>query len=185
MSIYLRNILRFITLIFIQVFLLKDIRLQWWGDSLGLPPYVPFIYPLIILLLPLSTPTWAMLLLSFGTGLTMDVFMDTGGIHTAVCLFIAVVRNSVLTTILPQRLSDYPNLSPGIKNMGWAPFLAYAAILILIHHLLYYLIEIWSMSSFGYLLLKTLISFITSMIFVILYSLLFSQSSGGSNTLNE
>ncbi|OJU73624.1 MAG: hypothetical protein BGO09_05800 [Bacteroidetes bacterium 47-18] len=185
MSIYLRNILRFITIMFIQVFLLNDIHLQWLSSSWGLPPYSPFLYPLIILLLPLSTPTWAMLLLSFGTGLTVDIFMDTGGLHTAVCLFIAVVRNSVLTALLPQRLSDYPNLSPGVRNMGWIPFLTYAAVLILVHHICYYLIEIWSFRSFGYLLLKTFISFITSMVLVILYTLLFSQFSGGSNTLTE
>jgi hypothetical protein len=185
MSIYLKNILRFIALIFIQVFILNDTLLQWWGASLGLPPYSPFIYPLILLLLPLSTPTWAMLLLGFGTGLTIDVFTDTGGIHTAVCVCIAFARNSVLTALLPQRLSDYPNLSPNIKNMGWMPYLTYTAILILTHHLCFYLLEIWSFKSLGYILIKTIMSFITSMILVILYTLLFSQPNRNSNTFGE
>lgn len=184
MSIYLRNIIRFISLILIQVLLFKNIHLTGWGAASIIPPYTPFIYPLIILLLPLSTPTWAMLLLGFGTGLTMDVFMDTGGMHAAICVFIAAVRNSILTALLPQRLSDYPNLSPGVKNMGWAPYLTYTAAILFIHHFCFYLIEIWSFKSFLYLIIKVLASFITSMIFVVLYTFLFANSSG-SNSLND
>ncbi len=183
MSIYLKNILRFIVLILIQVLLLNNLHLSW-SEGASIPPYTPFIYPLILLLLPLSTPTWAMLLLGFFTGLTVDVFMNTGGLHAAVCVFIAAIRNSVLTALLPQRLSDYPNLSPGIRNMRWAPFLTYSAVIIFIHHFCYYLIEIWSIQQFGYLLVKTFASFITSILFVIIYALLFGQSSG-SNSLNE
>lgn len=184
MSIYLRNIIRFISLILIQVLLLSNIHLNAFGTDSYVPDFTPFIYPLIILLLPLSTPTWAMLLLGFGTGLTMDVFMNTGGMHAAICVFIAMVRNSILTALLPQRLSDYPNLSPGVKNMGWAPYLTYTAVILLIHHFCYYLIEVWSLRSFLYLILKVLASMVTSIIFVVLYTFLFANSSG-SNSLND
>jgi hypothetical protein len=184
MSIYMRNILRFIALILIQVLLLNNLLLNIVNESSGIPSISPFIYPIFILLLPLSTPTWAMLLIGFFTGITVDVFMNTGGMHAAVCVFIAAIRNSILTALLPQRLSDYPNLSPGIKNMRWAPFLTYSAALIFIHHLCYYMIEIWSIKEIGYLMIKTFTSFVTSMIFIVIYSLLFSQSSG-SNSLSE
>ena len=176
MSIYLRNIIRFILLVLIQVLLLNDIPLQWWSSPGGIPPYTPFIYPLFILLIPLSTHTSFLLLLAFLTGITIDSFMDTGGIHAASCVLMAFVRRRVLATLLPKRLSEYQNIAPNIKSMGWTPFLTYAGVLLAIHHTTYYIIEIWGFQSVGYLLLKIAISLLTSMVFVALYSLLFSSS---------
>jgi len=184
MSIYIRNILRYFVLVLLQVLILNNIHLYWWTDVSSIPPFTPYIYPLILLLLPLSTPTTWMMILGFVTGLTIDIFMNTGGLHAAVCVVIGASRNSILTALLPNRLSDYPNLSPGLKNMGWAPFLTYAAIILFIHISLLYLLEIWSFQNIGYLLLKTLASFITSMVFVIIYGLLF-YSTSGHNTLND
>lgn len=176
MSIYLRNIIRFIFLVLIQVLLLNKIPLRWWTAPGSLPPYTPFIYPLFLLLLPLSTPVWVMLLSGFALGITVDTFMDTGGMHAATCVLVAFLRTRILTTLLPKRLSEYQNTAPNIKSMGWTPFLTYSVVLLAIHHIVYYITEIWNFQSVGYLLLKVLVSLITSMLFVILYSLLFSSS---------
>lgn len=178
MSIYLRNIFRFILLVLIQVLLLNKIPLRWWTNPGGLPPYTPFIYPLFILLLPFSTPVPFLLIISFVMGVTMDTFMNTGGIHAAACVMMAFVRANVLNLLLQKRLSEYQNMSPGIKAMGWTPFLTYAAILLAIHHVFFYIIEIWSLHSIAYMLLKMFLSLLTSLLFVILYSLFFSTSIG-------
>ncbi len=176
MSIYLRNVLRFILLVLIQVLLLNKIPLRWWTTPGGLPPYIPYIYPLFILLLPLSTPVPFLLIISFTMGITIDTFMDTGGIHAAACVLMAFLRTNVLTLLLPKRLSEYQNMSPNIKSMGWTPFLTYAAILLALHHVVFYVIEIWSFHSIGYMLLKIIVSLLTSLLFVTLYSLFFSSS---------
>lgn len=176
MSIYLRNVIRFILLVLIQVLLLNKIPLRWWASPGAIPPYTPFIYPLFILLLPLSTPVWFMLLSGFALGITVDTFMDTGGMHAAACVLMAFMRTRVLTTLLPKRLSEYQNTAPNIKSMGWTPFLTYSAVLLALHHTFYYIIEVWNFQSIGYLIIKILVSLITSMIFVALYSLLFSSS---------
>lgn len=184
MSIYLRNFIRFFILVLIQVLVLNNLHLAWGGEGSILPPYTPFIYPLILLLLPLSTPTWLMMILGFFTGLTIDMFMNTGGIHAAVCVLVSVLRTGILTALLPKRLSEYPNLSPGIKNMGWMPFITYCAIVLLIHHFVFYLIEIWSVKNIFYILMKTLVSFITSLVFVMIWAFFFGTGTG-QNTLNE
>ncbi|RYZ48890.1 MAG: rod shape-determining protein MreD [Sphingobacteriales bacterium] len=176
MSIYLRNVFRFILLVLIQVLLLNKIPLRWWSTPGGIPPYTPYIYPLFILVLPLSTPVWFLLISSFAMGATIDTFMDTGGIHAAACVLMAFLRTNVLTALLPKRLSEYPNMSPNVKSLGWTPFLTYSAILLAIHHVLFYIIEIWGFQSIGYLLLKIIISLLTSLIFVTIYSLFFSSS---------
>ncbi len=175
MSIYLRNIIRFVLLVLIQVLLLNKLPLLGWSQPGGIPPYIPFIYPLFILLLPLSTPVWFMLVSGFVLGATVDAFQNTGGIHAAACVLMAFSRGRVLSALLSKR-QEYQNMSPNIKSMGWAPFLTYSAILLALHHTTFYIIEIWSFQSIAYLLLKIVISLLTSMVFVILYSLLFSTS---------
>ncbi|WP_118972105.1 rod shape-determining protein MreD [Taibaiella koreensis] len=178
MSIYLRNVFRFILLVLIQVLLLNKIPLRWWSNPGGLPPYTPYIYPLFILLLPLSTPVPFLLIVSFTMGITIDAFMDTGGMHAAACVLMAFFRTNVLTLLLPKRIAEYQNMSPNTKSMGWTPFMTYAAILLALHHVFFYIIEIWSFHSIGYMLMKILISLLTSLVFVALYSLFFSSSIG-------
>lgn len=175
MSIYLRNIIRFILLLLIQVLLLNHIPLQWWATP-GFPPYTPFIYPLFLLLLPFSTPKWFLLIAGFSIGICMDAFMDTGGMHAAACVLLAFSRPKILALLLPKRLSEYKNTAPNVRSIGWSPFLTYCAVLLLIHNSLFYLIEIWSFSGLGYLFIKILLSLATSMIFVVIYMFLFSKS---------
>lgn len=171
MSIYLKNFIRFILLILIQVLLLNKIPLNWWA-----PPYIAFIYPLFILLLPVSTSTSFTLIFAFIIGIIMDTFMNTGGVHTFTCVLMALPRRRVLSFFLPEKIEEYGNVTPSPKIMHWSPFLAYSAILIFLHNFIYILLETWSFKSILYSLTKTGVCFLTSMIFVIIYLLLFSKS---------
>ena len=175
MSVYLRNFLRFWLIVIIQVFLLNKITLRWWTEPAGFPIFIPYVYPLFILLLPFETPVWLLLGLGLVMGLTIDTFMTTAGMHAFALVFIAYLRTNVLSALLPKNLKEYPNQSPNVKNMGWIPFLTYAGFLIVIHHLLFFTIQFWSLSNFGLLLLKVLASSVTSMLFVVAYLLLFTK----------
>ena len=175
MSIQLRNFLRFWLIIAVQI-LLNKITLRWWSEPAGFPVFIPLIYPLFILLLPFETPVWLMLIIGLFTGLTVDTLMNTGGMHAAAAVFMAYLRPNVLTALLPRSLTDYPGQSPNVKNMGWPPFLTYAAFLIVLHHAVYFTVELWTFSNFLMLLLKIAASAVTSMLFVIGYLLLFTRS---------
>lgn len=175
MSIQLRNFLRFWLIIAVQV-LLNKITLRWWSEPAGFPIFVPLLYPLFILLLPFETPVWMALLIGAITGLTVDSLMNTGGMHAAAAILIAYLRPNVLVALLPRALEDYPGQSPNVKNMSWAGFLTYAGFLILLHHAVFFSIEMWSFSNFLLLLLKIVASALTSMLFVIGYLLLFTRS---------
>lgn len=175
MPIILNQFLRFCILILLQTLLLDKIVLQWWSSPSGFPVFIPYIYPLFILLLPLSTPVWALLFIGFATGLTVDVFTNTAGMHAFACVLIAYLRTNVLNALLPKHLTEYGDQVPGIKNMGWVPFLTYSAFLIFIHHFTFYLIEIWSLRNPGYLALKIVASTLTSILLVVVYLLLFSK----------
>mgnify|MGYP003584255528 CR=1 FL=1 len=176
MSIYLRNFLRFLALIGIQVLLLNKLSLRWWTSPNGFPTFTPFVYPLFILLLPISTPVWFVMVSGFALGITVDMFMNTGGIHAAACVFMAFARMAVLKPILPRKIYEYKNLSPSVKTMNWTPFMTYSSILLFLHHIAYLLLDIWSLNAPLYLVIKLLASLVTSLLFVALYSLLFSNS---------
>jgi len=177
MSIYLKNFLRFCIIILIQVLILNKITLRWWAQPSGFPVFIPYIYPLFILLLPFETSVVVLMLCGFVLGLTMDTFMNTAGIHASATVLIAYLRTNVLNALLPKNLVEYPNQSPGVKNMGWVPFLVYSAFLIVIHHAVFFSIELWSFSNIGYLLLKILASSATSLLFIIAYLLLFTKQT--------
>jgi len=173
-----RNFLRFFVIILLQVVVLDKVTLQWWLQPAGFPVFIPLVYPLFILLLPFETPVWALLIIGFITGFTVDVFMSTAGMHACAALLLAYLRTNVLNALLSRNLSDYVNQSPSIKNMGWIPFLVYSGFLLLLHHIIFYSIELWNLSNIGFLILKIVASLFTSMIFVIIYLLLFTRQSG-------
>ncbi len=171
MSIYLKSFFRFCIMVLLQVLILNEITVR----PPGFPAFTPYLYPLFILLLPFETPVWLQLLLGFLLGLVIDTFMNTAGIHACATVLIAYLRTNIFHAMLPKNLEEYPNQSPGVKNMGWGLFLVYSGILILIHHAVFFSMELWSFSNLDYLLLKILGSAITTMLFVLVYLLLFTR----------
>ena len=175
MNVYLKNILRFCIIVSLQVLILNKITLRWWSEPSGFPVFIPYIYPLFILLLPFETPVWALLIMGFVLGATVDSFGNTAGMHACATVLIAYLRTNVLSALLPRNLSEYSGLQPSTKNMGWMPFLVYSGFLIILHHLLFFSVELWNLSNVGQLLLKTTASAATSMLFIIVYLLLFTK----------
>lgn len=175
MNVYIKNILRFCIIVLLQVLILNKITLRWWSDPGGFPVFIPFIYPLFLLLMPFETPVWLLLIAGFILGTTVDSFGNTAGMHACATVLIAYLRTNVLSALLPRNLSEYEGLQPSIKNMGWMPFLVYSGFLLILHHLLFFSVELWNLSNLGHLLLKTMASAVTSMLFIIVYLLLFTR----------
>lgn len=175
MNQYVKYLVQFFLLTLFQVLILNNITLMWWTQPGGFPVFTPYIYPLFILLIPFEAPVWLLLAIGFICGLIMDSFMNTPGMHAFAMVLIAYLRTNVLLALLPKHMKEYHQLSPSVKTMGWAPFLTYSSFLILIHHSVYFIIELWSLSNVGYLLLKILASVLTTMLLIGIYLLLFSK----------
>lgn len=178
MNTIVKNILRAIAILLVQVLILNNVTLQWWSQPTGFPVFIPYLYPLFLLLLPFETPIALMLLIGFGYGLCVDSFMNTAGMHAFATVLIAYFRINVLNALLPKNLAEYYGQSPSVKNMGWLPFVVYVSFLIVMHHATYFIIEIWSVQNIGYLLLKILASAATSILLILAYVLLFTNQSG-------
>ncbi|MGV3508969.1 MAG: rod shape-determining protein MreD [Sphingobacteriaceae bacterium] len=158
------NLIRFALLVFIQVFLFKNI-----GDyNLS----VPFLYILFILLLPFETPNWLLFLLSFLIGLTIDSFYDTLGLNAAACSVLALVR-IIFISVTVQRLSFEIEPEPKLGIMGFRWFFFYASILTLVHHSVLFLIEDFSFIDLRYTLIRILLSSLFTVFLILVAEFIF------------
>jgi hypothetical protein len=164
MSLILSNLFRFLFLLGLQVLLLNNVALYNIA--------VPYPYVLFIILLPLDIPVFWLYFFSFMMGLGVDIFANTPGFHTSACVIMALCRITTLNFMNTRNSSEFET-TPTIKNMGFNRFLTYAAILIFIHHLSFYIIDIFRFSEFFYILLKVLASSLFTLLLVILTQYIF------------
>jgi rod shape-determining protein MreD len=162
----LRNIIRFIALVLVQVLIIKNIEL---GRFIN-----PFIYVLFIVILPFETPKWALLFIAFFLGITIDMFYDTAGLHAAACVFMAYIRPGVLKLFSPR--DGYESgTQPSIQYLGIPWFLSYAGILVIAHHLILFYMEIFRFSEFFSTFFRVIISSVFTMVLIIVVQYLFNR----------
>lgn len=175
MSTPVRHIVQFIIIMLIQVFFLNSVMIKSSVSVFHVPVFIPIMYPLFILLLPVNIPHPLLMFLGFLTGITMDMFSNTPGMHASACLLIAFIRPFVLNLFLQQQLKELGSTIPSLYKLGFNYFLMYALIMILTHHLYFYILQFWSFKSILIILYKTILSGILSIILIILAQLLFAK----------
>jgi rod shape-determining protein MreD len=158
------NLLRFVVLVFLQVFLLKNLTLYDLST--------PYPYILFILLLPFETPNVLLYILAFILGLTIDAFYDTPGLHAASCVLLAFVRILFISiTVQKEGFDNEPEPTLGIMGFRW--FFMYALILTLIHHFFLFNLEVFRVSEIQYTLGRFLLSSIFTVFLMLISGLLF------------
>src|SRR5690606_21400286 len=85
-KILISSIIRFFVYILVQVFVLKNLVIFDVAFC--------FLYVFYLLLLPMETKTIPLMMIAFGMGLSIDIFYDTLGFHTASLVALAFVRNA-------------------------------------------------------------------------------------------
>ncbi len=159
-----QNIIRFIILVLLQVLILNNIQLSGFIN--------PYIYILFILLLPFETPAWLLLILGFITGLTIDIFSGTMGMHATATTLAAYSRPYILTLFSPR--DGYESrTAPTLKYYDISWIIRYSIIIILIHHSSLFFVEVFRFSGFFYTMLRILTSSTFTFILVIISQLLF------------
>ncbi|HDR88294.1 MAG TPA: rod shape-determining protein MreD [Bacteroidetes bacterium] len=154
-----RNIFRFIVLVLIQVLILNNIEFSGYIN--------PFLYVLFILLLPFETPAWLLLVSGFVLGLTVDLFMNTPGLHAAATVLMAFVRPFVLRIFAPRDGYE-PGTFPRIFYYGVSWFFKYSALLIVIHHFFLFYLEVFRFTDFFSTFSRVILSSVFSIILVVL-----------------
>jgi len=163
-----KNILRFIIFIAVQVYVLDRIP--------HLHGYiVPYLYFLFLLWLPFSISRLGLLLIGFVTGLTLDYFSSDPGLHAAACVLVAYARPFVITILTPKDTTEFNYREPSPKGMGWAPYAVYALVLTLLHHTYLTLLQWLEFGDFLKFLIKVVSSTGISMLLIFTVEMLFPR----------
>ncbi|MCH2043570.1 MAG: rod shape-determining protein MreD [Saprospiraceae bacterium] len=161
----LANIARFWLILFLQLFILKGM-----GEDIG--QIDVYIYPIFIMLLPLQLPLASILILAFIYGLFIDMFYDNDGLHAACLVLVAFIRPLVCALLEPRRGYEIQQTLTRY-SMGLRWFVQYSAIMIGIHTFALVTLEELSFSITW--LLRLVLTFSLSLLFIILYQFIFPQ----------
>lgn len=161
---FLTNSIRFIILLLAQIFVFNNI------DFLG---YInPYPYVLFILVFPFKANRSLYLFIAFLTGLTLDMFGNSGGIHAAACLFIAYFRPVALRLTFGV---SYEYNAIKLPNVSLYERIVYISSLVFIHHFVLFSLEVFNTSNILYILKKTLFTGIFTSILCLIFNILFSS----------
>ena len=148
-----------ILLILLQVLLFNNIQFSGFVN--------PYVYLMFILLLPIEIPAWLLLGLSFLTGLIIDFFSGSHGMHTSATVLAGFVRPYVLRLVSPR--DGYESgPEPSILMYGFRWFLIYTLLIVLVHHTALFYLEVFRLADFFRTLLRVLLSTIFSTAFILL-----------------
>lgn len=163
------NLGRFAVLILLQVMVVDHLRLAGiW--------IVPYLYVLFLLMLPFELPAWGGLLIGAATGLTMDLFNSTPGMHMSACVLMMYARKRLLRLMAPRDGYEF-GMRPTVPGMGLAWFATNAGVLIAIHHLWLFFVELHRFDAFFSTLGRALLSTIATLGLCLLAQLLTTRTA--------
>lgn len=131
---FIKGIFAFILLLLVQVLVLNNIHLFDCAT--------PLLYVYMALLFQRGYPKWAILLLCFLMGLSVDIFSNTPGVSSASMTFIGLLQPYVLHLFVGRDSPD--NLMPSMESLGTSKFVFYTIILVFIYCLTFFTLEAFS-----------------------------------------
>lgn len=162
MSKIIKYIALFIILMLLQIVLFNNIQFSGYIN--------PYVYVMFIIVLPLGMPAWIVLLLSFVTGITVDAFSNTMGVHTSACVMAGFLRPYLLTFNITHETYN-PDYAPSIRNNGFRWFLVFTLMVVLVHHLTLFYVEVFRFAGFFRTLLRVILSTLFTSFFIVLIDL--------------
>jgi hypothetical protein len=163
-----KNIFRLAIFIMVQVYVLDKLP--------ALHRFIiPSLYFLFILWLPFGLSRFSLLLVGFVTGLILDYFKQTPGLHAAACVLIAYARPFIISILIPKDTAEFNYREPSPRAMGWAPYSVYILILTLLHHTDLTLLEWLQFGTFLDFIIKVLATTGISLLLIYTVELLFPR----------
>ncbi len=163
---YVKNIVRFLILVLFQVLVLDTVQFGGY--------VIPYIYLLFILLLPFDTNKSLLLLLAFLTGLSIDFFENSLGLHAAAVVLMAFARPGVIKFYFPT-LEHVKGEEPGLAKLGLTGFLKYTFTLVFLYQLLLTFLEIFSLHDFLRTLSHVFVNSLATTLGILIIVMLFSS----------
>ena len=150
-STYLRFLLFALLMVALQVWVLSPIALFRVAT--------PYLYPFVLLLLPVDTNRTVLSISGFAVGMLIDIFTLTPGLHASAFTLTAFMRQPILSLLtdkntIPHALPLFPTLRGGAVML--------VTLLLAVHHGTLYALQAAGMRTGG---LHILLSFATGYAF--------------------
>ncbi len=155
---------QFVLLCLLQVLVFNNLQLNGYVNAF------PYVY--LLLILPISIGRIQLLFVGFLLGSVIDIFSDTGGLHAAASTLLAFYRPVYLKAQSPREGYELAAL-PHLKTFGIGWFVPYAVLMVLIHHLTLFYLEVFRFADFFHTLLKSLLSTGVTLFFILAAEYLF------------
>ena len=129
------------------------------------------VYILFLYWYPIKENRATFIGLSFLLGLSIDIFSDTMALHSAATITIAYLRPAIMRFVFGI---NYEFQSFKLSNTTRAQQFTFLALLILVHHMVYFSLEVFSIANL-FLIVKRVLSIgLASIVLCLLFSSLFS-----------
>lgn len=152
----LKRLLQMIVLLALQVFLFNHIVLMGYAT--------PLVYVAFLLYVPLNANRIGTLVWAFVLGTIVDMFSNTPGVSAFSLTFAAMLQPNLLKAHTPKDALE--DMTPNYKTMGTWNHLRYMAVLLFVHHILYFLLESFSFFNLHDMAIAFGISFVVSFILI-------------------
>lgn len=146
-----------VLLILIQAFIFSEMALFGFIS--------PMIYSILLYIYPTHKNRSLWITWAFLFGLSLDILLDTLALHAIVLLFMAYIRPKIMRVMFGL---NFEQKSFRIQQAPVAQRYTFIAVIILLHHLVYFSLEAFSWSKWLLVIEKTFSTGIVSFIFSLL-----------------
>lgn len=162
---WIQLFLRTVVILFLQIVIFNKLQLAGVCH--------PYVYVLLLICLPVM-PRWTELLVGFGLGVMMDIICSSPGIHTAACVLVSWLR----PILLEYYLQDAERVTGEVvaASVGNSVFVRLSLWLTVLHHLVVFSLDTWSLSQWYWVLLQVVVSAAISLLCILLYGFLLRRS---------
>ena len=131
----------------------------------------PWIYILIIIIIPQNIKNNHLIIISFFIGIILDSLFYTFAINTISLISVSWIRPLIIKKLFSGKNYNKKNFI-SIRNNGFYAYLKYASIITLIHHSIIVIIDYTFFVNFSDIIVKIIMSSLMSIIIITCISLI-------------
>lgn len=154
------NIIRFAAVLLLQVLVIDQLQFSSYCR--------PALYIYFLLSLPITLPRWAELLLAFATGLVLDAFGNTLGLHAFACTLTGYIRPFLIKNWVSEE-NRIAGMTLSLRTVGTGIYIRILATITVIHHCVLMGLEAFSLTGWWILAIRIVVSSIVCAGIILLF----------------
>ena len=116
----------------VQIYILNEILFASYIN--------PYLYLIILIIMPYKIPKWFLLFYAFIIGFLLDLFSGNLGMHSTACLILVLIKSPVSKITIPHNIIE-ENDELIMQKIGAKSFILFSSILVFIHHTILFILE--------------------------------------------